>query len=156
MQLFDAVVVGDLARIKKFVARPLNIDLLVHRPEVHGYFAQPALCALANGSCKADVEAQCEIAELLIKAGAKPDSLDSVGFSSLHHGECDAAVLRIFLSAKPNVNLKGLRGRAPLHNHASHGNTEQCQLLIAAKSNPNARTKESLRSCKLSKMASWP
>lgn len=147
IQLVDAVWAGDVAALKACLAvKGIDVNRLVKGPVVQHWFGRteyhrPAVVALALEGNQ-DEKTKCEIAKLLIDAGARPDLHDTNGVTALHAGTYSAAVMKILLSAAPppNVNIMDTDGNTPLHSHSAsaNGNAEQCQLLIDAKADVNA------------------
>lgn len=124
---------GDVAGVKKCLAQKqidVNAAVVYRRQPI-----QPALLHLLSRNCRATDQTKCEIATLLVLAGARPDlgNTCSYGLTALHTS-CSAAMLQILLAANPppNVNVRNKFGRTPLHEHAAT-NGRQCQLLIDAK-----------------------
>lgn len=129
MQLVDAVLKGDIEAVKKCLSAP-GVDV-----NPNGRYFRIPLDALVNDSdCTADEKTKVEIPKLLMDAGAKTDRV-------LRWTACPAALIKLVLSATPppDVNEKSANGTTPLHDHATQGNAEQCQLLVDAKANVNAQ-----------------
>lgn len=134
-QLHAAITKGDVAAVKKCIANKVDVNTL--------FSGKPPLCSVLAYDCTVDVKTRCEMAQLLVDAGAKPDLPSNDGFCALHFTWLSAAFLKIFLSAKSlsNINIKDIYGRTPLHIRAQHGNAEECQLLIDAGADVNAINK---------------
>lgn len=113
---------GDVAAVKECLAvKGINVNKLVKKYE---HYSRPALVALSGSDCEADEKTQCEMARLLIDAGASPDLPNRDGSTALHYARRSAALMKILLSATPasNINAKDVQSSTPLH-------TQQCQLL---------------------------
>lgn len=102
----EAVLAGDVASVTRCLSHK-RID--PNKPVQSSFFGTcPVLVALVQQK-NVDESTRCEIARLLIEAGARPDLPDDFGNSALHRIECTPAVMKILLSAKPppNVDVKG-------------------------------------------------
>lgn len=136
LQLVEAVIKGDVSAVRKCLAdKKLNVNELVKAENGYG---RPAIVALSD-ECKADDKTRCEIAQLLLNAGARLDVRDELfGRSALQQDQSSAALLRLFLSAepRPDVNNADNGGETPLHRHEF--GPLKCHMLIEAKANVNA------------------
>ncbi len=143
--LYWAAHSGNLAEVQRLIARGANVN-------------NGALHAAAEGGHK-------DVAELLIRCGARIDDVDKKGRTpvvaamqenhravveylvgegaavNLHLAAYlgDVAKIKSLIDAGGNVNAKDSNGWAPLHYAASCGYREVAQVLIAAKADPNAR-----------------
>lgn len=127
----DAVIKGNVVLIVRCLSQSgVDVNALS--------YDAPPLALLFRYYCKADEKTKCEIGQLLIDAGAKVDLTDSFGHTALHYATCSPPTMVVLLKTKPNIAIKNNVGDTPLHVHAAEGNTEQCQLLLAAKADPNA------------------
>lgn len=135
MQLADAIVKGNVAVVRQCLSFGVNVTGTLKTP----FGSKYAALELVHQS-QSDEKTKCEIAQLLVDAGAKPDHADSWRNTPLHSALCSAPVLKVMLSARPipNVNAKNFYDDTPLHIHAATG-SEQCQLLIDAKADVKAR-----------------
>src|SRR5690242_1844070 len=95
---------ADLLTLKKSLAGQKAVDQLLK----DGGFSTPALGVLLSSDCTADEKTKCEMAELLLAAGARPDALDAQAKCALYLHSCSAALMKLFRAASPapNVNVR--------------------------------------------------
>jgi len=90
---------------------------------------------------------RAEIAQRLIKLGAKVNSTNSLGLTPLHlaaeRGKLD--VVRILIAAKADVNAKSNQGNTPLHRATSGCHNELARILIEAGASPDVVNKKGIR-----------
>lgn len=127
----EAVSSGNVAAVKEWVKRK-EIDVNGLTRENKG----PALTTMLRDHYTNGSEVQTEIALLLIDAGARADLLSPRGLTALHY-DVSLPILQIFLSARPDVNVRDTRHRTPLLLSAGNGRTERCRLLISARARVN-------------------
>lgn len=152
LQLMEAVVKGDLETVRAALAQNakdkaagsggFDVNALVSAPHLSDGYRRTVTTALTK-ECKADEHARCEIARVLVAAGARPDIANSNGYCALHPSvTLPTEMMKIWLSAvpAPNVNVQGDEG-TPLHVQALGGNADKCQILIEAKADVNAVNK---------------
>lgn len=82
------------------------------------------------------------ICEMLLSAGADPDSTDKHGDATLHRATEDgcADVVKALLDARAAPELKNSEGSTALHQAAEAGHLEVARLLLAARAPANAKS----------------
>lgn len=123
---------GDFTAVKEWVKRK-EIDVSATAQN-----KGPALTILLRNHALSD-DLRCELAQLLINAKAEPDVFNAERSTALHY-DVSVPMLQILLSAHPNVNIQNGFGCTPLFCNAARGKETQCQLLIAARADPNITT----------------
>ncbi len=80
------------------------------------------------------------VVEVLLKAEANVNAVDSKGFTPLHVAAENghASVVEVLLKAKANVNAVGSEGWTPLHVAAENGHASVVEVLLKAEANVNA------------------
>lgn len=82
------------------------------------------------------------ICEMLLAAGADPDSKDKHGDATLHRATEDgcADVVRVLLDARAKPELNNSDGQTALHQAAEGGHLEVARLLLAARAPADAKS----------------
>lgn len=80
------------------------------------------------------------ICELLLAAGADPDSKDKLGDATLHRATEDGCVdvVKALLDGRASPELNNSEGSTALHQAADGGHLEVARLLLAARASANA------------------
>jgi cytohesin len=82
-----------------------------------------------------------ETVQLLLKAGADPNSKETSGRTPLFRAASDPAALKLLLDAGADATVVDGDGYSPLHEAAFNGNADAVRLLIAAGAKVNATEK---------------
>ena len=139
-QLFALIASRDVEEVRKLLSeQPAAGDVNELLPKSSGSsYSRAAIFAAATES-SGDEKAQCEIVSLLLNARAKADLASTHNETALHAVN-SLAITKLLLGADPapDVNIKGLMERSPLHRQALLGSGPGCQLLIDAKANVDA------------------
>jgi ankyrin repeat protein len=133
--LFEAAALGE---------KELVETLLEGSPDLANAMAKDGFCPLAL----AVYFGRTEVAELLLKAGASPDTPSNNEFkvrpihsAAAHRNpEVSLALVRLLLEWKAEPNVAQAGGWTPLHQAAAQGRLETASLLLAHGASPNAKT----------------
>ena len=132
LDFFEACVVGDLAAVKRFLARGTDVDL--RSPDgftplgLSVFFRQP------------------DVARLLVEAGADVDAKASntLQVAPIHAAvaRSDLATLQLLLEAGANPDLSQQRLMRPVHEASAAGNLPVVAMLLLFGADPAARNEE--------------
>lgn len=132
LDFFEACVVGDVAGVKRFLARGTDVDL--RSPDgftplgLSVFFRQP------------------DVARLLVEAGADVDAKanNSLQVAPIHAAvaRSDLATLQLLLEAGANPDLTQQRLMRPIHEASAAGNLPVVAMLLLFGADPVARNEE--------------
>jgi cytohesin len=134
----DAVLIGDVERVKEFLAADPN---LVNARIGSKGKDQPTVLHLAAAAGRA------EVVELLLSRGANPNARAQDGATPLHQAVWGVRaegpeVVGVLLAHGGDANARDSSGATPLHIASHGGQVEFMELLLAAGGDPNAKDKQ--------------
>jgi hypothetical protein len=128
-ELFEAVWVGDAAKVSKLLRRGAN-------PNAKEDGSTPLHLAV--------LKEHADIAKLLLEHGADVNAKDKYGGTPLHRAVLteDADVVTLLLEHGADVNAKDKYGGTPLHLAAAKGHADIARLLLEHGADPSIKDNE--------------
>jgi ankyrin repeat protein len=136
LSVYEAAAAGDAERVRELVER----DPSLASDESPDGFTALGLAAFFKHR---------DVVTYLLERGANVRSASRVGgFTPLHSAvatdaaACDAAIVRLLLSAGADPNARSAAGNTPLHTTAFTGDRECAEMLLAHGARPAPRNRE--------------